>query len=1106
MDSVRYTIGIDVGERSVGCAAIEFDDDGFAAKALALVSNIHDGGEDPASGQSKVSRLASAGVARRTRRLHLRRRKRIERLSELLAANGYVTTTDGDTYDAWHARDELSCSFIEDAEERNSMIATAALHIARHRGWRNPWHGYDRLASSDFPSANLANTLARATDWANVDEGALDTLGQAVSAVLDTRGTKATIRPRGGADEPLMQEQVLASDQLHELRQILETQRLPEDLIDQICRTTFHSEKPHVPTSRIGHDVMPGMKAYPRATRATLEFQEFRIRAFVGNLRLKEAGSKRRLTAEEYDAVVSSLMSWRASDNPKVADIADVLDVKPSAINRDLLDADSLAVPIDRTTRDIEAMLPKRHALRTWWDGASEQARAEWVAAIVDVSDSADVDDDVLSEPLAIMSDDDDAPQLVEKVVDALQSGRTSYSRESLTRLIAHMRETRCDEFVARCEVFDLPEDWREPLPTLDDPIEHPALQRVNTIVRRFIEGCNAKWGQPERVVIEHVRGAFLGPATLQEFRIEAKRNQTRNSNRRKDLETAGVANPSMRDVRRHLSLQRQNSTCLYCGGTIDMTTCQMDHIVPDSLGGANTRENLVAVCRTCNALKGKVSFVEFAATTNRPGVSLEEAVARVRTWQRIDESSVQLRRLKTDVSRRLRMTAADIEDADERSMATTAYAALEMRRRIAGSLEIELARVDVYRGGITREARRAGGVDAMLRVRGEDDKSRFDRRHHAIDAAVITTLYPLTSRTLAERSSMRTAEGLEDDPNKKWREYDGRTKNAREDFELWRQRVGSVADVIKKSLDADRIVVTRPLRLTPSSGRAHLDGIHRLAHKSLMDEWSAAEIDRITDPDIYSAMLGLIGSKTTLAADDARRSLLSSDAGTKGVVSLFPGGGAQTLVRGGAADLGEVHHARVYAWQTKQGFGFGWIRVFAGELRPLGIANGDVLAAALPMHSASMRTANRGLRTRIENGSAIQIGWLTSDDEIELNPLTERLQSGKIGNFLSSIPERRWLIQNFDQPDKVGIAPALLAREGLPQRFTAEAEGGSLSAAAVVNIINKPGVVLAVNVLLQDPTLTVIRRTSLGRPRWNSDSLPVSWSPWKAAERAFKR
>lgn len=69
MVAVGYRIGVDVGDRSVGLAAVEYDDAGLAVRALAAVSHIHDGGMDLGTGQSPASRLATAGMARRARRL-----------------------------------------------------------------------------------------------------------------------------------------------------------------------------------------------------------------------------------------------------------------------------------------------------------------------------------------------------------------------------------------------------------------------------------------------------------------------------------------------------------------------------------------------------------------------------------------------------------------------------------------------------------------------------------------------------------------------------------------------------------------------------------------------------------------------------------------------------------------------------------------------------------------------------------------------------------------------------------------------------------------------------------------------------------------------------
>ena len=83
-DSLNYRIGVDVGDRSVGLAAIELDDDGFPLKKLAMVTFRHDGGKDPATGKTPKSRKETAGVARRTMRMRRRKKKRLKDLDKKL--------------------------------------------------------------------------------------------------------------------------------------------------------------------------------------------------------------------------------------------------------------------------------------------------------------------------------------------------------------------------------------------------------------------------------------------------------------------------------------------------------------------------------------------------------------------------------------------------------------------------------------------------------------------------------------------------------------------------------------------------------------------------------------------------------------------------------------------------------------------------------------------------------------------------------------------------------------------------------------------------------------------------------------------------------------
>lgn len=59
--------------------------------------------------------------------------------------------------------------------------------------------------------------------------------------------------------------------------------------------------------------------------------------------------------------------------------------------------------------------------------------------------------------------------------------------------------------------------------------------------------------------------------------------------------------------------LRRDAHTCQYCGSkNKDLT---MDHVVPRSLGGASSWDNVVAACRRCNLKKGSRTPAEAGLT-----------------------------------------------------------------------------------------------------------------------------------------------------------------------------------------------------------------------------------------------------------------------------------------------------------------------------------------------------------------------------------------------------------------------------------------------------------------------------------------------------------
>lgn len=58
----------------------------------------------------------------------------------------------------------------------------------------------------------------------------------------------------------------------------------------------------------------------------------------------------------------------------------------------------------------------------------------------------------------------------------------------------------------------------------------------------------------------------------------------------------------------RYEVLKRDNHTCRYCGASAPDAKLTVDHVLPVSLGGTDTPDNLVAACQDCNYGKGSTS------------------------------------------------------------------------------------------------------------------------------------------------------------------------------------------------------------------------------------------------------------------------------------------------------------------------------------------------------------------------------------------------------------------------------------------------------------------------------------------------------------------
>ena len=284
----RYAVGIDVGDFSVGMAAIKVGEDGMPQEILSAISHIHDSGLDPDNIQEARTRLEISGIARRTRRLFRHRRRRLIRLDAFIQSKGWglpQNDESDDPYLPWRVRAELASRPIPTEEELGAKLSIAIRHIARHRGWRNP---YSRVSSlmADVPPSDafkaVQDEFSKILGRSLADDM---TLGQMVAAC---NLTNTKLRGKGGAISARLQQ----SDFAHEIRKICAMQEIDESTVREIIEHVFVAESPRsANAARVGKD--PLQPSEDRALKATDAFQQYRIAALVGNLRIREGRERR---------------------------------------------------------------------------------------------------------------------------------------------------------------------------------------------------------------------------------------------------------------------------------------------------------------------------------------------------------------------------------------------------------------------------------------------------------------------------------------------------------------------------------------------------------------------------------------------------------------------------------------------------------------------------------------------------------------------------------------------------------------------------------------------------------------------------------------------
>lgn len=1107
-DPRNYRVGIDAGTNSVGLSAIEFDDEGNPISILAATSFIHDSGVIKAS--DGTTRLAAAGVARRTRRMLRRRVKRLVELDRKFVELGWPEPEPtNDPYEAWRARAHLATERIDDGPERQAMLVRALRHMARHRGWRNPYSRVEGLLHVNEPSEFFDGFQHRVQERTGHRFSGDVTIAELAVTALDFPDRAALRMGRAGKSKPGKTKQekpfsylggkLMQSDNANEIHAYARTQELDPELVDELIRLVFKAESPrgsHI--KRIGKDPLTNQ---PRAPKASDAFQRFRIASTLANIRVNMPPDPRPLTPQERKSVFEFLVNLRPTEQATWGDAAKIIGVPRTALTGAASLDDEweerlpLRPPAHVTNQNVRQAPKALTSIRDWWTTATREERDALISALVDggVND----EDPAASEAKELLN------ALSEDELTALDNldlpaGRAAYSLEALRALTERMLNSDEDLHEARKSVYGVDDAWQPPKEPIGAPTGNPTVDRVTKIVSRWLLAAESEWGSPTHITIEHVREAFMSAKTRQELDREMRRRFEQNERQRLQIKSSEKleSRVTISDVRRFDAITRQKGQCAYCGDVITFTTAEMDHVVPrKGVGSTNTRSNLLAVCIPCNRSKGNLPFAVWAESEPRPNVSVEEAVKRTRHWTRDKGLTVKSWNLfLKEVKERLERTYEDPE-IDGRSMESVSWMANELRGRIAEHFSDAGTKVVVYQGAVTAGARAASGIDGKIPFIGGGGKTRFDRRHHAVDAAVVTLLDESIARTLAERNNLRVTNRFDQRSGIGWKEYQGSSPRARQRFTEWRARMYSLTELLTTAFAEDRIVVTENLRLRLANGRVHEDTVRPFtSRRPVSSSFSRTEIDASATPAQWTALSRdpEFDPKSGLPENPTRRLRIRGEwYEPDDLIPFFDKPRAAIAVRDGWAELGDsIHHARIYRWEERGTTRYGMLRVFTADLSRY---RGQDLFNIDPMPSwVSVRAAHPSIS--MESLSQKEyMGWLVPGDELLIN-MQELLELG-VGEATVAMglgSKQRWKVVGFEDPGRINLTPLYTAKEGL-DNFFKQNPHLTQHRKSVESIHNKWRI--SVNKLFAKGNPIVIRRDSLGRPRLRSKAhLPTCW------------
>ena len=762
---MRYILGLDLGETSLGWSIIETKD-GTPYRFKDFGVRIFSDGRDSKTKEPlAVARRTARGMRKRRDRFVMRRETLMNRLIKYgLMPKDEAERKKQEKHNPYALRARALDEKLSPYE-----LGRALFHLNQRRGFKSNLKTDKKNADeTGAMKTAIAETKQRMT------EAGARTLGEYLYLMNKDKTSTQHFVPvraksvvvKGKASYPLYPDRAMYEN---EYRQIMAHQGLSKEIVEDLFHVIFYQrplKQPELGFCQFEEGEHRVYCAYPA-------FQEFRLLQQINQLKILYDDDERFLTPEEravlyrYGAKDFSALdkkkrtlTWSAAKkllkpfgvNPKVS-------FNLESERRKGLDADTTA-----------AQLADDSCFGAAWFSFDEEKQNEIVSLLLNAQDEVKLIEE-LKDKYALNQEQADA---VAKT--SLEDGTASLSLKALEKINPFLREGQpyhqavesagytfslktkgtlpeyYDMFInpETGEMYDELPYYGQAMPKaviggtnaaadkalpekywgkINNPTVHIALNQV----RKLINALVARYGHPESIVVELARELKFGKKAKDELNKLQTENTKDNDRIAKELERLGVKNSY--DNRMKYKLWEDASDipeqrcCPFCGKKIGIERLfsdefEIEHLLPFARSYSDARTNKVISCRACNREKGNRSPWEaFHADEKR----WNEILGRVERFSlKHDEKKNRAKKFREDAFQ-------DLDDVLARMLTDTQYMARVARQYLC--FAAHPTKVYGIPGQLTAKLRHHWGLESLF---PEDQKDRTDHRHHALDAFIV--------------------------------------------------------------------------------------------------------------------------------------------------------------------------------------------------------------------------------------------------------------------------------------------------------------------------------------------------------------------------------